>query len=88
MLICYSSHRKLVPCEQLYTHKFAVLSETNLPLKKHKPPEHIPHESGHLNSSVTTKKMEFVMKTMPSAPLIFLDPDGFTGECAKYLKMN
>lgn len=85
MLICYSSHRKLIPCEQLYTSKFGVLSETNLPLKRHEPPEHTPHEIDHLNSP---KNIEFVMKTIPSAPLILLDPDGFTGECAKYLKMN
>lgn len=85
MLICYNSHRKLIPCEQLYTSKFGVLSETNLPLKRHEPPEHTPHEIDHLNSP---KNIEFVMKTIPSAPLILLDPDGFTGEYAKYLKMN
>jgi hypothetical protein len=58
-------------------HKFGVLSKIKLSLKRLKPPKFISYEIGHLNSPVTMKKLEFVIKTVPSAPSIFLDPDGF-----------
>lgn len=79
---------KPIPCEQLCTHKSCVLSKIKLSLKRHKPPKFIPYEISHWNSPATIKKLEFVIKTIPSAPSVFLDPDGFTGETAKYLKKN
>ena len=71
-------------CEQFYSYKFDIQDEIDKFLEKNKLLMLIQEETDNLNSYISNKDIEFVVKHLPAKKTAGLD--GFTSEFFKTLK--